>query len=190
MAQIQVRVMDITVAKETKDIFMLILKEVNGERRLPIIIGGFEAKSIMVALQDIEPKRPLIYDAMIDLLNNVDMKLLRVVVVDRIGVVFHSKIVVDNRGEQITLDVRTSDAIAVALRSRAPIYVEEPILEEMKSCIQIRHVDAPIESYFDDELATHLQIAIDNENYERAQEIKLEMQRRDSGGERIDLDIK
>lgn len=186
MGQIQVKVIGITVAKPSSNIFMLILAEVNGERKVPIIIGEFEAKAIMMMLQDTDIKRPLIYDTMTDVFKSIDIDVVRVAIVKKIEEVYHSELVVDKGGERLKFDIRSSDAIAVALRTGAPIYVEEEILEEVKDRVQVRHTEhAPVEICFDDELEEYLKVAIDNENYERAQEIKREILRRTNGGERL-----
>ena len=160
-------------AKPDNEIYLLMLEEVEGSRKLPIIIGGFEAKSILVALQKMELKRPIIYDLMLDMMLNCDIDLLRVDIVRKSGEAYFSKLVVKNGDEELQLDSRTSDSVALAIRSGAPIFVEDEILEEVKDRVQIRHTDdAPVSMLFDEELAEALQRAIASENYERAQEIK------------------
>lgn len=169
----QVRVMGVSEAKPDNEIYLLMLEEVEGSRKLPIIIGGFEAKSILVALQKMELKRPIIYDLMLDMMLNCDIDLLRVDIVRKSGEAYFSKLVVKNGDEELQLDSRTSDSVALAIRSGAPIFVEDEILEEVKDRVQIRHTDdAPVSMLFDEELAEALQRAIASENYERAQEIK------------------
>ena len=169
----QVRVMGVSEAKPDNEIYLLMLEEVEGSRKLPIIIGGFEAKSILVALQKMELKRPIIYDLMLDMMLNCDIDLLRVDIVRKSGEAYFSKLVIKNGDEELQLDSRTSDSVALAIRSGAPIFVEDEILEEVKDHVQIRHTDdAPVSMLFDEELAEALQRAIASENYERAQEIK------------------
>lgn len=169
----QVRVMGVSEAKPDNEIYLLMLEEVEGSRKLPIIIGGFEAKSILVALQKMELKRPIIYDLMLDMMLNCDIDLLRVDIVRKSGEAYFSKLVIKNGDEELQLDSRTSDSVALAIRSGAPIFVEDEILEEVKDRVQIRHTDdAPVSMLFDEELAEALQRAIASENYERAQEIK------------------
>ena len=169
----QVRVMGVSEAKPDNEIYLLMLEEVEGSRKLPIIIGGFEAKSILVAIQKMELKRPIIYDLMLDMMMNCGIDLLRVDIVRKSGEAYFSKLVVKNGNEELQLDSRTSDSVALAIRSGAPIFVEDEILEEVKDRVQIRHTDdAPVSMLFDEELAEALQRAIASENYERAQEIK------------------
>lgn len=169
----EVKVMGVSEAKPESEIFLLMLEEVDGARKLPIIIGGFEAKSILVGLQKVELKRPIIYDLMLDVFMRCDIDLLRVDIVRKSGEAYFSELIIRNGSEEIHLDSRTSDSVALAIRCGAPIYVEEEILEEVKDRVQIRHTDdAPVSMLFDEELEEALQRAIDSENYERAQEIK------------------
>lgn len=174
----EVRVMGVSEAKPDNDIYLLMLEEVDGSRKLPIIIGGFEAKSILIALQKVELKRPIVYDLMLDMMNRCDIDLVRVDVVRKSGEAYFSKLVIMNGDEELQLDSRTSDSVALAVRYNAPIYVEEEILEEVKDRVQIRHTDdAPVHMLFDEELDEALQRAIASENYERAQEIKNRMKK-------------
>lgn len=169
----EVRVMGVSEAKPDNDIYLLMLEEVDGSRKLPIIIGGFEAKSILIALQKVELKRPIVYDLMLDMMNRCDIDLVRVDIVRKSGEAYFSKLVIMNGDEELQLDSRTSDSVALAVRYNAPIYVEEEILEAVKDRVQIRHTDdAPVHMLFDEELEEALQRAIASENYERAQEIK------------------
>ena len=110
---------------------------------------------------------------MLDMMNQCDIDLVRVDVVRKSGEAYFSKLVIMNGDEELQLDSRTSDSVALAVRYNAPIYVEEEILEEVKDRVQIRHTDdAPVHMLFDEELEEALQRAIASENYERAQEIK------------------
>ena len=122
---------------------------------------------------EVELKRPIVYDLMLDLMNQCDIDLVRVDIVRKSGEAYFSKLVIMNGDEELQLDSRTSDSVALAIRYNAPIYVEEKILEEVKDRVQIRHTDdAPVSMLFDEELDEALQRAIASENYERAQEIK------------------
>lgn len=169
----EVKVMGVSEAKPNSEIFLLMLDEVEGRRKLPIIIGSFEAKSILVALQKMELKRPIVYDLMLDMMNQCNIDFVRVDIVRKSGEAYFSKLVIMNGDEELQLDCRTSDSVALAIRYNAPIYVEEEILEEVKDRVQIRHTDdAPVHMLFEEELEEALQRAIASENYERAQEIK------------------
>lgn len=169
----KVRVMGVSEVKNDDGIHLLMLEEEDGGRKLPIIIGGFEAKSILIALQRVELKRPIVYDLMLDMMSNYDIELVRVDIVRKSGEAYFSQLVTNQEGQEVSLDCRTSDAVALAVRSGAPIYIEEEILDEVKDRVQIRHTpDAPVSILYDYELQDALQEAIDSENYERAQEIK------------------
>jgi bifunctional DNase/RNase len=109
-------------------------------------------------------------------MNQCDIDLVRVDIVRKSGEAYFSKLVIMNGDEELQLDSRTSDSVALAIRYNAPIYVEETILEEVKDRVQIRHTDdAPVHMLFEEELEEALQRAIAAENYERAQEIKNRM---------------
>ena len=170
----EVRVMGVSeVQNDETGIHLLMLEEMDGGRKLPIIIGGFEAKSILISLQKVELKRPIVYDLMLDMMCNYDIKLLRVDIVRKSGEAYFSQLITNQDGYELALDCRTSDAVALAVRYGAPIYIEDEILEEVKDRVQIRHTtDAPVSILYDYELKDALQEAIDAENYERAQEIK------------------
>ena len=169
----KVRIIGVSEVQNDTGIHLLMLEEVHGPRKLPIIIGGFEAKSILIALQKVELKRPIVYDLMLGMMNNYNVELIRVDIVRKSGEAYFSNLVISRDGQEVHLDCRTSDGVALAVRYKAPIYVEEQILEEVKDRVQIRHTDdAPVSILYDEELEEALQYAIATENYERAQEIK------------------
>lgn len=172
----KVKIIGVSEVKNDTDIHLLMLEEVEGHRKLPIIIGGFEAKSILIALQKVELRRPIVYDLMLEMMQRCDIEFVCVEIVRKSGEAYFSNVVVACGGEEIRLDSRTSDAVALAVRHNVPIYVEEQILEEVKDRVQIRHTDdAPVSILYDEELEEALQHAIATENYERAQEIKQRM---------------
>ena len=175
----KVRIMGVSEVKNDEaGIHLLMLEEVDGGRKLPIIIGGFEAKSILIALQRVELKRPIVYDLMLEMMDSCDIELVCVEIVRKSGEAYFSNVVISRNGEEIRLDSRTSDAVALAVRHKVPMYVEDQILEEVKDRVQIRHTDdAPVSILYDEELEEALQHAIVTENYERAQEIKQRMNR-------------
>ena len=169
----KVRVLGVSEVKNDVEIHLLMLEEEDGGRKLPIIIGGFEAKSILIALQKVELKRPIIYDLMLEMMSQYNIEIIRVDIVRKSGEAYFSKLVVIQDADELSLDCRTSDAVALAVRYGAPIYIEEEILEEVKDRVQIRHTaDAPVSILYDYELKDAFQEAIAAENYERAQEIK------------------
>lgn len=109
--------------------YAVVLGEVNGLRRLPIVIGGFEAQAIAVALEKMQPSRPLTHDLMKNFMNAFDINLHEIIICDLQEGIFYSKLVCSNDNDTVEIDSRTSDAIALAVRFGCPIYTYENILE-------------------------------------------------------------
>ncbi|UYQ95186.1 DUF151 domain-containing protein [Chitinophaga horti] len=108
--------------------YAVVLGEVNGLRRLPIVIGGFEAQAIAVALEKMQPSRPLTHDLMKNFMNAFGVELHEVVISNLQEGIFYSKLVCSNNDDTIEIDSRTSDALALAVRFGCPIYTYENIL--------------------------------------------------------------
>jgi uncharacterized protein len=109
--------------------YAVVLGEVNGLRRLPIVIGGFEAQAIAVALEKMQPSRPLTHDLMKNFLNAFEIELHEIIICDLQEGIFYSKLVCSSNNDTIEIDSRTSDALALAVRFGCPIYTYETILE-------------------------------------------------------------
>lgn len=109
--------------------YAVVLGEVNGLRRLPIVIGGFEAQAIAVALEKMHPSRPLTHDLMKNFLNAFAIDLQEIIICDLQEGIFYSKLVCASENDTIEIDSRTSDALALAVRFGCPIYTYENILE-------------------------------------------------------------
>ncbi|QES89272.1 bifunctional nuclease family protein [Rhizosphaericola mali] len=109
--------------------YAVVLGEVNGLRRLPIVIGGFEAQAIAVALERMHPSRPLTHDLMKNFMNAFNIELMEININDLQEGIFHSKLVCINERDTVEIDSRTSDAIALAVRFGCPIYTYENILD-------------------------------------------------------------
>jgi bifunctional DNase/RNase len=109
--------------------YAVVLGEVNGLRRLPIVIGGFEAQAIAVALEKMSPSRPLTHDLMKNFLNAFAIELHEIIICDLQEGIFYSKLVCSSENDTIEIDSRTSDALALAVRFGCPIYTYENILE-------------------------------------------------------------
>ncbi|MFM7720023.1 MAG: bifunctional nuclease family protein, partial [Sediminibacterium sp.] len=110
--------------------YAVILGEVNGLRRLPILIGGFEAQAIAVALENMHPSRPLTHDLMKNFMTAFNLQLQEVYICDLQEGIFYSKLVCYNSNDTIEIDSRTSDALALAVRFGCPVYVYEHILDQ------------------------------------------------------------
>jgi bifunctional DNase/RNase len=109
--------------------YAVVLGEVNGLRRLPIVIGGFEAQAIAVALEKMQPSRPLTHDLMKNFMNAFAIDLHEIIISDLQEGIFYSKLVCASENDTVEIDSRTSDAIALAVRFGCPIYTFENIIE-------------------------------------------------------------
>lgn len=109
--------------------YAVVLGEVNGLRRLPIVIGGFEAQAIAVALEKMHPSRPLTHDLMKNFMNAFNIDMQEIIICDLQEGIFYSKLVCISENDTVEIDSRTSDALALAVRFGCPIYTYEHILE-------------------------------------------------------------
>jgi len=109
--------------------YAVVLGEVNGLRRLPIVIGGFEAQAIAVALEKMQPSRPLTHDLMKNFMTAFNIELHEIIISDLQEGIFYSKLVCSSDNYTIDIDSRTSDALALAVRFGCPVYTYEHILE-------------------------------------------------------------
>jgi hypothetical protein len=179
--------------------YALILSELDGERKLPIVIGTYEAQSIAIAIEkDIKPPRPLTHDLFKSFCERFDIIIKQVIIHKLVDGVFYSSIICDRDGIEEIIDSRTSDAIALATRFDAPIFTYENILEKAGIIIEIEEYDeedkilfkelfseettlANSEDFKDktvDELQKLLKLAVQNENYETAAKIRDEISNR------------
>ena len=109
--------------------YAVVLGEANGMRRLPIVIGGFEAQAIAVALENMQPSRPLTHDLIKNFMNAFNVELQEIIISDLQEGIFYSKLVCFTEHDTVEIDSRTSDALALAVRFGCPIYTYEHILE-------------------------------------------------------------
>jgi uncharacterized protein len=109
--------------------YAVVLGEVNGLRRLPIVIGGFEAQAIAVALEKMQPSRPLSHDLMKNFMNAFNVDLTEIVICDLQEGIFYSRLLCVSEHDTVEIDSRTSDALALAVRFGCPIYTYEHILD-------------------------------------------------------------
>ncbi len=173
--------------------YAVVLGEVNGLRRLPIVIGGFEAQAIAVALERMQPSRPLTHDLMKNFMNAFNVELMEIVINDLQEGIFYSKLVCVSEHDTVEIDSRTSDALALAVRFSCPIYTFEHILEsagilmedtnkKKKSDIPIQEVSAATREELGklnlEELQTLLNDVLEQEDYIRAIAIRDEINKR------------
>lgn len=183
--------MGISYSQTQSGAYALILIEETGERRIPIIIGGFEAQAIVIKLENLEPPRPLTHDLFKKFADEFSISVLEVFIYKLEEGVFFSKLVCNNGDKEIAIDSRTSDAVALALRFGCPIYIAENILDKAGISVSPAEAEAPQEaerifesggnkygSYSDDELYKLIDESVKVEDYERAASIRDEIDKR------------
>ena len=175
--------------------YAVVLGEMNGMRRLPIVIGGFEAQAIAVALERMNPSRPLTHDLMKNFMLAFNVDLHEIIINDLQEGIFFSKLVCSSEKETIEIDSRTSDALALAVRFGCPIYTYENILsqagvsmeEENRPALEGGEASRPssasgsgenLKSKTLEELETLLKEVLENEDYLRAIAIRDEIKSR------------
>ena len=199
MQLIPLTIKGISYSQTQNGAYALILNELDGPRKLPIVIGAFEAQSIAIALEkDIQPPRPLTHDLFKNTAERFDIHLSKVIIHQLNDGVFYSSMIVRQDDLEEVIDARTSDAIALALRFKAPIFTYEHILEQAGVVLQIEEetkfsVKNPTdhnphqesqEPYTDyssmdlDALESALELAVQQENYEQAARIRDEISKR------------
>ena len=130
MQKVELEIVALSHSITQSNSYAVILGEVGGARRLPIVIGGFEAQAIAVALENMHPSRPLTHDLMKNFMTSFDIALQEVYNCDLQEGIFYSKLVCFTANDTIEIDSRTSDALALAVRFGCPIYVYSHILEQ------------------------------------------------------------
>ena len=193
MKRVKLRVMGISYSQTQSGAYALILIEENGERRIPIIIGGFEAQAIVIKLENLDPPRPLTHDLFKKFADEFNISVSEVMIYKLEEGVFYSKLVCTNGEKTFSVDSRTSDAVALALRFGCPIFITEEILDKAGITITTTETEtsssgetdnifeaetAKYESYSDEELYKIIDEAVKTEDYERAAAIRDEIEKR------------
>ena len=129
MHKIQCEILGLSTSPATGGAYAILLKEVNGIRRLPIIIGAFEAQAIALEIEGIKPPRPLTHDLLKQLIDNLGATVLEIIIDELRENTFYAKIVLEVSGLTNEIDARPSDAIALAVRADAPIYISDQVME-------------------------------------------------------------
>ena len=205
MDKIELEIIGLSYSQTQTGAYALVLGEKNlAKRRLPIIIGGFEAQAIAIELESMTPSRPLTHDLFKSFADVYDIEIKEVIIYNLVEGIFYAKLISEKNGETIEVDTRTSDAIALAVRFKCPIYTHEFILasagiildesqEEDELTKELDSIEEDLESIeieepkslsYDDltieELNKRLQDAIESENYEEASKIKEELDKRNA----------
>ena len=198
MNLIQLLINGISYSQTQNGAYALILSEIEGERKLPIVIGTNEAQSIAIAIEkEIKPPRPLTHDLFKNFCVRFDIRIKQVIIHKLVDGVFYSSVICERDGIEEIIDSRSSDAIALAIRFEAPIYTYENILEKAGVVIKVeKEIDEKslLKELFSDEnsdvensdlkekttkeLEELLKIAVQNENYESAAKIRDEISNR------------
>jgi bifunctional DNase/RNase len=193
MKRVKLKVMGISYSQTQSGAYALILTEEKGDRRIPIIIGGFEAQAIVIKLESLNPPRPLTHDLFKMFADEFRISVLEVFIYKLEEGVFFSKLICNNGEKEISLDSRTSDAVALALRFGCSIYITEEILDKAGITISQSNTDDlagnPVDSllepgnskydtFTDDELYKMIDEAVKTEDYERAAAIRDEIEKR------------
>lgn len=198
MDRVQVEILGISTSPSSNGAYALVLKEVDGERRIPIIIGGFEAQAIALEMEGIQPPRPLTHDLVKNILEALSSSIVETCIGElKDGVFFATLKLADDQ----EIDARPSDAIAIAIRYAAPIYVNEDVMteagfvpeddddelgekassgtaeirSETKSPAATKHTNTKSE-----ELQEQLDDAIKSEDYEKAAKLRDELSKLDA----------
>lgn len=181
----KLQVLGVTFSQVQAGAYALILAEENGARRIPIIIGTPEAQSIAIFLEGLNPPRPLTHDLFVSLTKTLNITLKEVFIYKYEELVYFSELIFEDESGKITsVDSRTSDAIAIAIRTKSPIYIAEEILVETGVVMEDdfifddldKEINSPesvsLDSMSLSDLQAALEEAISNEDYERASMIR------------------
>lgn len=201
MSKIRLNVLGISYSQTQTGAYALVLAEEAGKRRIPIIVGGFEAQAIAIQLEGLKPPRPLTHDLFLNFSKTFKIDLIEVTIYKLEEGVFFSKLTCDDGKNIVEIDARTSDAIALALRFKCPIYTTEEIMQRAGIILDFdkesakkpapksesKEQDIKVENNPQSEelknirmqeLKSMLDEAVKNENYERASLIRDEINRR------------
>ena len=197
MKKIKLDIVGLSYSQTQSGAYALVLGEVNGRRRLPIIIGGFEAQAIAIEIEKMTPSRPLTHDLFKSFALAYNITIEEVIIYNLVDGIFFAKLICSDGSKSIEIDARTSDAIALAVRFECPINTYEFILStagimiEGNDFVFLENLEAPTEekvatsgtnysSLSDEELKEKLQQALTEEAYEKAAKIRDELSKRKS----------
>ncbi|MFZ9956691.1 MAG: bifunctional nuclease domain-containing protein [Flavobacteriales bacterium] len=205
MKKINLDIIGLSYSQTQTGAYALVLGERNGKRRLPIIIGGFEAQAIAIELEKMTPSRPLTHDLFKTFATTFDIEIKEVVIYNLVEGIFFAKLVCEKDGKEVEIDARTSDSIALAVRFNCPISTFEFILSSAGILLEDEQLndedggdneddddadlDDPVEELLEpstkdittlnaSELEKYLEDAIAMEDYERASQIRDELSKR------------
>ena len=188
MNKVQVEILGLSSSPSAGGAYALLLRETYGKRRLPIIIGQFEAQAIALELEGISPPRPLTHDLLKTLVDNLGASVTEILIDELRDNTFYSKIAIDVSSLENIIDARPSDAIALAVRTSAPIFVSETVMElasfipsddekedAFSNSVEEGSVKATEDETKSASLQDQLREAIQGEDYERAAKLRDEI---------------
>lgn len=199
MKKIKLEIVGLSYSQSQSGAYALVLGEVDGNRRLPVIIGGFEAQAIAIEIEKMKPSRPLTHDLFKSLANSFSIEIQEVVIYNLIDGVFFATLLCKQGDKVIEIDARTSDAIALSVRFNCPVYTYEFIIAsagvilEGEDFVFLENIDTPsrgetspsssenvepLAPYSNEELKEKLKQALAEEAYERAAKIRDELNKR------------
>jgi bifunctional DNase/RNase len=199
MKKIQLDIVGLSYSQTQSGAYALVLGEVNGRRRLPIIIGSFEAQAIAIEIEKMTPSRPLTHDLFKSFAQAYHIQIQEIIIYNLVDGIFYAKLICSDGKKTAEIDARTSDAIAMAVRFDCPIHTYEFILStagiviegndfvylenlnETQSSSEEKNPTLPASNYKSssiDELKTMLQEALAEEAYEKAAKIRDELNKR------------
>lgn len=194
MDKIKLEIVGLSYSQTQSGAYALVLAESGGKRSLPIIIGGFEAQAIAIELEKMTPTRPLTHDLFKSFALAFDIKVREIVIYNLNEGIFHAKLICENQGSFSEIDARTSDAIALAVRFKCPIYTFENILasagilldetndfeDDKPQQIEKESEENKLAQLSVTDLESQLNEALENEDYERASKLRDEINKRTS----------
>ncbi len=197
MGKVKLNIFGLSYKQTQIGVYVLILTEEEGSRRIPIIIGSAEAQAIAIELEGLEPPRPLTHDLFKNLAFAFSIHIIEVYIYKLDEGVFYSRLVCKKGNDTVRIDSRTSDAVALALRFNCPIFTSEEIIEKSGVTLNVEEFEDSKDSFLDEieelfekskpdslktysssELQDMLHVAIENEDYEKASQIRDELNSR------------
>lgn len=194
MKKVKLEIVGLSYSQTQTGAYALVLGEAKGKRRLPIIIGGFEAQAIAIELEKMTPSRPLTHDLFRSFAKGFDINVSEVIIYNLVEGIFFAKLICNNKGKEVEIDARTSDAIALAVRFNCPINTYEFILSQAGiildedalaaandnispgEMVEVEETDFLKKST--EELKQMLETALHDEDYEGASKIRDELNNR------------
>lgn len=190
MPKVKLNILGLSFSQTQDNAYVLILIEEDGERRIPIIIGGAEAQAIAIQLENLKAPRPLTHDLFLNFANAFDVKITEVIIYKLQEGIFYSKIVCEKGDLSIEIDARTSDAVALAVRFNCPIFTNSDVIARAGIVLDLeKEIKTPETEVFAEnefsalsivELQELLNEAITNEDYEKASQVRDEINKRNN----------